>query len=77
MGWKLAKIVRNDNYTIDGVNIFGQTWQKNGQIELKDVAHAMKRPFDICSVDLNGKRFDFAVCEIAQGVFNFYLPDGQ
>ena len=77
MGWKLSKIVRNNDYRVDGVNIFDLEWKKDGQVELKDVAHAMRRMFDICTVDVNGKEFRFAVCEIANKVFNFYLPDGK
>ena len=55
MNWKLSKIVRNNTYMVDGVNIFDLEWKKDGQVELKDVAHAMRRPFDVCSVDVNGK----------------------
>lgn len=74
MGWKLAKMVRNNEYKVDGVNIFDLEWVKEGHVELKDVAHAMRRQFDVCTVDINGKPFKFAVCEIAQKVFCFYLP---
>lgn len=74
MGWKLAKMVGNKTYMVDGVNIFDLEWKKEGEVELKDVAHAMKKMFDICTVDINGKEFKFAVCEIAQGMYNFYLP---
>lgn len=74
MDWKLAKMVRNREYKIDGINIFDLEWEKEGQVELKDVAHAMRRPFDICKVTLNEKTIRFAVCEIAQNVYCFYLP---
>jgi len=77
MGWKLAKIVRNNEYKIDGINLFDLEWRKDGQTELKDVAHAMRRMFDICTVELNGREMKFAVCEIARGVYNFYIPDGK
>ena len=78
MGWKLAKIVRNDEYRVDNINIFSLDWKKDGgTVELKDVAHGIKRQFEVCSVDINGNEFKFAVCEIAQGVFNFYIPDGK
>jgi len=78
MAWKIAKIVRNDEYKVNNVNIFDLEWKKDGEtVELKDVAHAMKRKFDVCSVNINGNEFKFAVCEIAQGVFNFYIPDGK
>lgn len=77
MGWKLAKIVRNNTYMMDGINIFDCPWDKKGQVELKDVAHAMRRPFDICTAQLGDKEVSFAVCQIAQGVYNFYLPDGK
>jgi hypothetical protein len=73
MNWKLSKIVRNNTYMVDGVNIFDLEWKKDGQVELKDVAHAMRRPFDVCSVDVNGKEFKFAVCEIGRNVFCFYV----
>lgn len=74
MDWKLAKIVSNNIYKVDGVNLFDGNWKKEGQVELKDVAHGMKKMFDIYTADINGNIFKFAVCEIAQGVYNFYLP---
>ena len=77
MGWKLAKMVRNHEYKVDGVNIFDLEWNKEGQVELKDVAHAMRKQFDICTVDVNGTPFRFAVCEIAQNVHCLYLPDNK
>lgn len=77
MGWKLAKMVRNHEYKVEGVNIFNLEWKKEGQVELKDVAHAMRKQFDICTVEVNGKPFQFAVCEIAQNVHCFYLPDNK
>lgn len=77
MGWKLSKMVRNNVYKVDDVNLFDLEWAKEGQVELKDVAHAMRRMFDICTVKINGSDFKFAVCEIAQGVYNFYIPDGK
>ena len=73
MNWKLSKIVRNKDYKVDGVNIFDLQWNKEGEVELKDVAHAMRRTFDINSVDVNGKLFKFAVCEIGTNVFCFYV----
>lgn len=73
MNWKLSKIVRNKDYKVDGVNIFDLQWNKEGEVELKDVAHAMRRTFDINSVDINGKLFKFAVCEIGTNVFCFYV----
>ncbi len=73
MNWKLSKIVRDNKYVVDGVNIFDLEWKKEGEVELKDVAHAMRRMFDICTVDINGKEFKFAVCEIARNVYNFYV----
>ena len=77
MGWKLSKIVHNNEYKVDGTNVFGLEWKKEGQVELKDVAHAMRKMFDICTVDINGKEFRFAVCEIAKNMYNFYIPDGK
>lgn len=75
MGWKLSKIVRSNVYKVDDVNIFDLEWKKDGQIELKDVAHGMRKMFDVCTVDLGGgKEFRFAVCEIANHVYNFYIP---
>ncbi len=77
MAWKLSKIVSNDEFKIDDVNIFTLDWEKTGQVELKDVAHSMRRSFDVCTVEINNKKFEFAVCEIAQKVYNFYVPDGK
>lgn len=74
MDWKLSKIVRNREYHIENVNLFDLEWQKEGQVEPKDVAHAMRRSFDICTVTIRGNTVRFAVCEIAQNVFCFYLP---
>ena len=75
MNWKLAKVVRNNSvYRIDGVNLFDCKWEKEGQVELEDIAHGMRKMFDVCTADINGAPFKFAVCEIAQGVYNFYLP---
>ena len=73
MNWKLSKIVRNNTYVVDGVNLFDLEWKKEGEVELKDVAHAMKKMFDICTVEINGNEFKFAVCEIAKNVYNFYV----
>lgn len=75
MEWKLAKIVRNREYKIRGINLFDCEWKVEGTIQLKDVAHAMKREFDVCTADINGDTFKFAVCEIAKDVFNFYIPN--
>lgn len=75
MNWKLSKIVRNREFKVENINIFDLEWNKEGETELKDVAHAMRRPFDICTVTVNEKPFRFAVCEIAQNVFCFYLPE--
>lgn len=72
MNWKLSKMVRNNTFMIDGVNLFDLEWKKEGEVELKDVAHAMRRMFDVCTVEINGKEFKFAVCEIAKNVFSFY-----
>ena len=75
MEWKLARMVNNRKYVLEGVNIFDLEWKKTGeQVELKDVAHAARKMFDVCTVDLNGKEFKFAVCEIANNTFCFYLP---
>ena len=73
MNWKLSKIVRNNEYKVDGVNIFDLEWKKEGEVELKDVAHATKAMFDINSVEVNGNPFRFAVCEIGTKVFCFYV----
>lgn len=73
MNWKLSRIVRNNEFKVDGVNIFDLQWNKEGEVELKDVAHAMRRTFDINTVDINGKQFKFAVCEIGTNVFCFYV----
>lgn len=75
MNWKLSKIVRNREYKVKDINIFDLDWEKEGQVELKDVAHAMRRPFDICTVNTPEGPFKFAVCEIAQNVHCFYLPE--
>lgn len=74
MDWKLSKIVRNREYKIEDINIFDLEWKKEGQVELKDVAHAMRKSFDICSVNIRENTVRFAVCEIAQNVYCFYLP---
>lgn len=75
MNWKLSKMVRNNRYLIGDVNLFDLEWKKEGEVELKDVAHAMRRMFDVCTVEIDGKEFKFAVCEIAQNVFSFYVAE--
>ena len=73
MNWKLSKIVRNKTYKVNDVNLFDLEWKKEGEVELKDVATGMRKMFDICTVDINSEEFKFAVCEIANNVYCFYV----
>lgn len=77
MGWKLKKVVHNNTFKVGDANIFDLTWNKTGEVvELKDVATNLRRNFEVCTVEVDDSEFRFAYCEIANGVYMIYVPDG-
>ena len=77
MNWKLAKIVRNRIYKVEGINLFDVAWQETGETvkNLKDVIHGQRFDFPVYTAQINGTEIRFAVKEVADEVFVFYIPE--
>lgn len=63
------------NFEINGVNVWGHKWKivDRSPAKIEDPRYGQSYKFDVCEIDVDGKRIEFAAGEFSNGVWGFYL----
>jgi hypothetical protein len=77
-GWRYAHIgVEGDDLRLGGLDVWHQTWRRTGEAALQ-LPHPQygnqRHSFDICEIGGLDHPVRFAVSELSNGVYGFYVP---
>ncbi len=77
--WRVAHVgVEGDDFGIGGHKLWREEWRSTGEkaVSLPHPSHPHQRhQFDICEIGSADCPIRFAVGELSNGVWGFYIPD--
>jgi hypothetical protein len=78
-GWKVAHIgFENEDFTLGGLSVWKSEWRKTSEapIRLWHPAYPEQlHDFRICEIGDASAPVRFAVCELSNGVYGFFVPE--
>ncbi len=72
--WKYQTMSVDGNAKLFGVNIFDYEWKSTGkEVIVRDPSYKQEHKVTVYTVDIEGKKYQFAAGEFSNCVWRFYL----